>query len=256
MASVLDEASIDLPPEHPQASVGPSDRLLPGLQMDVEEFRRRGAVLERAGVDVRAELIYGVVHMMPPPDIAGHALPQGDLVTVLGLYRAKTPGVRSGGEGGVGRGGHSLVGADVVLLVEPECGGQMVRDRDGRLTGVPELVAEIANTLAGHDTITKRALYQDAGVREYLVHLVQPRRFAAFVRESDACESGELVEIDLSGGIFRSAVFPGLWIDCAALAAGDLAAAIDTLGHGTATPEHAAFADALRQRQEGESRTA
>ena len=40
-------------------------------------------------------------------------------------------------------------------------------------------------------------------------------------------------------GIFRSMVFPGLWLDPAALFADDLDALIATLDRGLATPEHA-----------------
>jgi hypothetical protein len=43
----------------------------------------------------------------------------------------------------------------------------------------------------------------------------------------------------------RSVVFPGLWLDPAALTAGDLARVLTTLQAGTATPEHAAFVRSL-----------
>ena len=243
MASVLDEAATELPPEHPQVSVGPSDRLLPGLRMDVEEFRRRGAVLERAGIDVRAELISGVIHVHPP-DLFGHSIPHNRLSTLLGLYAARTPGVAAATEATIRCNDDSEAVADAALLIDPDCRGQVSRRENG-LAGVPELVVEVANTSVEQDTITKRALYATAGVREYLVYAVRSARVLAYTRDA-----GRLIEQPLANGVFRSAGFPGLWIDCGALAAGDLAAAIDTLGQGTATPEHAAFADMLRQRQE------
>ena len=42
-------------------------------------------------------------------------------------------------------------------------------------------------------------------------------------------------------GLYRSKVFPGLWLDPAALLRGDLAGVLATLDRGLASPEHAAF---------------
>ena len=42
-------------------------------------------------------------------------------------------------------------------------------------------------------------------------------------------------------GIYRSEVFPGLWLDAPALLRGDLAAVLACLQEGTRSPEHAAF---------------
>lgn len=47
-------------------------------------------------------------------------------------------------------------------------------------------------------------------------------------------------------GIYRSEVFPGLWLDAAALLAGDLARAIQVVQQGLASPEHAEFAARLQ----------
>jgi hypothetical protein len=43
------------------------------------------------------------------------------------------------------------------------------------------------------------------------------------------------------GGIYRSKVFPGLWLDGAALFAEDRRRLIAVLEQGLASPEHAAF---------------
>ena len=45
----------------------------------------------------------------------------------------------------------------------------------------------------------------------------------------------------------RSEAFPGLWLDPAALLAGDLPRALAVLQQGIATPEHASFVASLRQ---------
>jgi hypothetical protein len=48
-------------------------------------------------------------------------------------------------------------------------------------------------------------------------------------------------------GHYRSEVFPGLWLDPAALVRGDLSAVFEVVQRGLATPEHADFVARLRQ---------
>ena len=48
--------------------------------------------------------------------------------------------------------------------------------------------------------------------------------------------------------MFRSTIFPGLWLDKAALLRGDMATVLATLGRGLASPEHADFAATLARR--------
>ena len=53
---------------------------------------------------------------------------------------------------------------------------------------------------------------------------------------------GRLVEVGPGpDGIYRSQVFPGLWLDPVALLAGDHRALRAIVERGVATPEHAAF---------------
>ncbi|WP_297640371.1 hypothetical protein [Caldilinea sp.] len=49
-------------------------------------------------------------------------------------------------------------------------------------------------------------------------------------------------------GVVRSQVFPGLWLNRAAMLEGDLAQALATLEKGLASEEHAIFCQTLRQR--------
>ena len=84
----------------------------------------------------------------------------------------------------------------------------------------------------------KKADYERAGVREYVVVELDPDRVHWFIRRGDHFE-------DLPpgpDGIYRSEVFPGLWLDAEALFAEDLDRLIEVLDQGLATPEHAAFA--------------
>ena len=53
-------------------------------------------------------------------------------------------------------------------------------------------------------------------------------------------------------GTLRSRAFPGLWLDPAALLAGDIAAVLATLERGLASPEHAAFVAELAGRRPGQ----
>lgn len=50
--------------------------------------------------------------------------------------------------------------------------------------------------------------------------------------------------------VFRSEAFPGLWLDAHALLEGDPARVLAALSEGLATPEHAAFVDALAARHD------
>ena len=140
------------------------------------------------------------------------------------------------------------VGPDAHLSIMPEHGGRRTRDDDGRLTGTPELIVEIANTSYLRDATTKRDLYEEAGVLEYMIHAVPLGQFSVFRRSGD-----RLLTEQLTDGVFRSTVFPGLHIDCEALVDADLRRARATLEAGLATPEHAAFVAELAARREGRS---
>jgi hypothetical protein len=54
-------------------------------------------------------------------------------------------------------------------------------------------------------------------------------------------------------GVWKSRVFPGLWIDGPALLAHDAARLLATAQQGLATPEHAAFARRLKDKRERKS---
>jgi Uma2 family endonuclease len=114
---------------------------------------------------------------------------------------------------------------------------------DGYLEGAPELVAEVAASSAGIDLHSKLRVYQDNGVREYVVWRVLDGEIDWFVLRGGAFAP---LPRD-AGGRYRSEVFPGLWLDPAALASGDLGTALDALQQGLASPEHAAFVARLAQ---------
>ena len=113
-------------------------------------------------------------------------------------------------------------------MIKPECGGQARISDDDYVEGAPELVAEIAASSVSYDLGKKLHVYERNGVREYLVWRVQDREIDWFVLRDGRFEA--LAPGD--DGILRSTVFPGLWLDRAALLRGDLAAVLAALQQG------------------------
>ena len=125
---------------------------------------------------------------------------------------------------------------DSQLRILPECGGQS-RDEGKYIAGAPELVVETADpagrsTSAASETTTSAPASWNTSSWPST-----PKEVHWHVRRDD-----KLVRIDPDAdGIYRSAVFPGLWLDPAALLRKDLAGVLAVLDRGLATPEHAAF---------------
>src|SRR5437762_2572336 len=91
--------------------------------------------------------------------------------------------------------------------------------------------------LAGVACCTMRHERFRAGVKEYVVVTLRQRRVYWFVRRDE-----RFVELQPGAdGILRSEVFPGLWLDPAALLRGNRRRVLEVLRQGLATPEHAAF---------------
>ena len=55
------------------------------------------------------------------------------------------------------------------------------------------------------------------------------------------------IEPDAADGLLKSVVYPGLWLDRAALLRGDMPAVLAALHRGLASPAHAEFAAKLHQ---------
>ena len=74
-------------------------------------------------------------------------------------------------------------------------------------------------------------------MREYIVWRVLEREIDWFV-----LRAGQYERLPLDAdGLWRSAVFAGLWLDPAALVHGDIATVLAVVQGGVASPEHAAF---------------
>ena len=101
----------------------------------------------------------------------------------------------------------------------------------------PELIVEVAATSAQYDLHEKRNVYRRNGVLEYIVWRTFDKAMDYF-----ALENSEYVRRSPDAdGIYRSRVFPGLWLDAAALLNRDMAAVLKVAQQGIESPEHAAF---------------
>jgi Uma2 family endonuclease len=206
--------------------------LADGQRLGQAEFMRR---YELTPPGFTAELIGGVVHV-PSPVGREHGVSSADLIGWLVHYRARTPGTQALDNATTLIDGLGVPQPDSQLRILPECGGQS-RDEGDYVAGAPELVSETARSSRKVDLGGKLADYQRAGVKEYIVVAVDPDEVHWHVRRDD-----KLVRIRPDpDGIYRSQVFPGLWLDPAALLRGDPATVFAVLDRGLATPEHAAF---------------
>jgi Uma2 family endonuclease len=211
-----------------------------GDHLTRDEFERRYDAMPNLK---RAELIEGVVYMPSPVRQRRHSRPHSHISNWLGHYEAFTPGVESGDNGSVRLDLDNMPQPDAFLFILPECGGQARISEDDYIEGAPELVAEVSSSRASYDLHEKLSVYRRSGVREYVVWRVVDRQFDWFVLGRGRYEPMTLP----ADGIFRSTVFPGLWLDPAALLAGDLAKVLAILEQGLQSPEHTAFVNRLAQ---------
>jgi hypothetical protein len=129
---------------------------------------------------------------------------------------------------------------DSYLWILPRCGGQS-RIQGKYHIGAPELAAEICYSNSVYDLGVKKALYEEAGVQEYVAFLVEEEevRWHRLINGAyELCPS-------TSRGIFRSTVFPGLWLDATALWKQDLVRVLKALQRGLDSAEHKAFVKKL-----------
>jgi Uma2 family endonuclease len=229
MATILDTPSL--------VSAGPpAEPLEQGQHLDRESFH---AGYRAMPPEARAELIQGVVYM-PSPLYSPHARLEGWIAAWLGAYAFATPGVvlLPGVSTCLGEDGE--VQPDQSLSILPECGGQVREDALGRLVTPPELVVEVAASSASYDLFEKLEMYERSAVVEYLVVLEREGAVRWLAREA-----GAFADLGPEGGVYRSRVFPGLWLDAPALFAGDTPALKAALEAGLASAEYAEFAARL-----------
>jgi Uma2 family endonuclease len=234
------------PDPRPEAAEMPSaiegvPPLRPGQRLDRAEFVRRYDAMPHLK---KAELIDGVVYMPSPVCVPDHGDPHFQAGIWVGNYTVRTPGVRGSDNASVSLDQSNIPQPDLFLRILPEYGGRSHIGPDKYLDGAPEFVFEVAASSASYDLREKLTLYQQHTCPEYVVWRVLDRAVSWFV-----LQEGRYVSLPPGpDSIFRSVVFPGLWLDPAALVADDITRVLAVLSQGLASPEHAAFVAALRDR--------
>jgi hypothetical protein len=211
-----------------------------GDNLDQKTFHAR---YEAMPPHVRAELIGGIVYMSSPMK-RRHGRYGSPFIRWLDEYEEATPGTE------VLDGATSILGPDSEpepdgsLIILPEFGGQTWEDKDGYLNGAPEFVGEISHASESIDLHGKKLDYEKAGVREYMVAALRQNKVFWFVRKK-----GKFKELEPdSDGIFRSEIFPGLWLDPVAFLRRDRKRLLAILRQGLGSPDHAALARKLAAR--------
>jgi Uma2 family endonuclease len=198
----------------------------------------------------KAELIEGVVYVPSPARHRKHGKPHLHLVAWLGAYEAATPGVDGADNGTVRLDPDNEPQPDAFLLIDPARGGQARIGEEDYVEGAPELVAEVAASSASYDLHEKLRAYRRNGVREYVVvrvldHAVDWFRLRGKRYQRAAPDAA---------GRLQSEVFPGLWLDPAAILRGDLARVLAVLQKGLDSPGHAVFVKRLQKAAAGRER--
>ncbi len=211
-----------------------------GERLDQKTFHAR---YEAMPEDTRAELIGGIVYM-PSPLKPRHGRMHKRVLHWLAEYEDATSGTEAYDNTTAILAEDSEPQPDAYLIVLPEKGGQMRLNDQEYLEGPPELIVEIALSSEDIDLHAKKNDYEKAGVREYIVIALRQSQVFWFISRNRRFE-------DLAcgtDGILRSEVFPGLWLDRAALLRLDTARIREVLQQGLASPEHAAFVARLAGR--------
>ena len=128
--------------------------------------------LAKAFEGFKAELIGGIVYVMPSPPRIRHGRSDATLAGWLFIYSAATPGTESQNNTTTILGDDSELQPDSALLIRSEYGGQS-RDGEGEddyTYGAPELIVETALSSRSIDLNAKFRDYERAGVREYIVY--------------------------------------------------------------------------------------
>jgi Uma2 family endonuclease len=230
-----------------KASAPPNGQMVPPLQngdhLTVAEFERRYTAMR--GVK-KAELIEGVVYMPSPVTFRQHGEPHNDFNGWVFVYKAFTPGVEAADNSTL----RILIGEnepqpDVCLRINEDCGGQSRIDDDGYLEGSPEWLSEVSASTASFDLHKKLHTYEKNGVLEYVVWRVEDKEIDWFILKGGKYQRLAMTK----GGLYKSKVFPGLWLDPNAMTAGDLIKVLGVVQKGVASAEHRRFVEKLRSKK-------
>ena len=178
--------------------------------MSREEFLRRWDELPDLK---KAELIDGVVYVASPVSI-DHGKYENRVGLWLGRYAEATPGCECG-QNTTWLMLESAPQPDIYLAYLE--GQSNLTGTYGQ--GAPELAAEICVSSSKRDLGPKLALYQRAGVREYITFETGPRRITWRSLGEDGSYGEMTPDAD---GLLRSRVFPGLVLNAEAFWRGEV----------------------------------
>lgn len=203
-----------------------------GDRLSREEFEQR-----YQGENYKAELIEGIVHMAAALRFRSHGQPHGQMMMWLMNYVTETEGTLAGDAPSVRLDQDNEPQPDLVLMIDPDCGGQTKLTADDYIEGAPELLAEISASTVSIDLGDKKTAYQRNGVQEYLVWRVLEQQIDWFY-----LKEGQYLELLADeDGITRSTIFPGLWLDRPALINGNMKQVTTVLRLGIESKEHNDF---------------
>ncbi len=209
-----------------------------GDQLDQATFHQRYTAMPSG---FRAELIGGVV-IVPSPLRPEHGEYHALIMGWLTTYWGATPGTRARDNATAILGEQSEPQPDAALIIEPIYGGQTGFSEDGYAMGPPELIVEVASSSESIDLNAKRRDYEQAGVLEYVVIVIRQQAIRWFRLQGEQYQE---VTAD-ADNIFKSATFPGLWLDAEALLQLDASKVLETLRSGLTIQAHAAFVQRLQ----------
>ncbi len=212
-----------------------------GDHLTREEFHRR---YEAMPPGIMAELIEGVVHMPSPVNFKQHGQPQFRMIHWMSCYCMLTPGVEGGDNSTLKLDMKNEPQPDACLIVPPKLGGQVQFDDKGYVVGAPEAIGEVAASSVSYDLHSKLEAYRRNRVQEYVVWRVLDNAIDWFALEGD-----QFVRLPCEDGIYRSRVFPGLWLDVQALMSGNQLRVFDVVQQSAATAEHHPFVAELEARK-------
>jgi hypothetical protein len=212
-----------------------------GDQLTLDEFEHRYSSRRWFG---KAELIDGEVLIPAPVHFVQHAGPDADFLAWLGFYRAFTPGSRAAGNCTIRLDQQNELQPNGTLFVLPSHGGLAKISADDYIEGSPELLAEISASKVSIELHKKFNVYRRNHVREYIVWRVQEREIDWFILRG---EDYARLPYD-AAGVYRSEVFPGLWLDAPAMIRGDMATVLKKLQEGISSAEHTAFVAKLQEK--------
>jgi Uma2 family endonuclease len=215
-----------------------------GDHLTQAEFHRR---YEQYDEDEKWELVGGIVYMTFPLRNT-HSRYDGEIGFALELYRRGTAGVDVLHNATTILGEESEPQPDLGLRILEEYGGQSRINAADYVEGAPELLVELAHSTRALDMHAKRDDYSRRGVVEYLVICVEEQEVHWF-----HFPSGRHISPDREG-ISRSRVFPGLWLDTAALLGLESARVQEVLEQGLASPAHATFVRRLQRQHQRHTR--